>query len=121
MAGKRNHPEADLQREVFNHLRQRPMPGVFAFHPPNGGKRRRIEAAILKGLGVVAGVPDVILIQNGMVECIELKSKKGRLSRSQEAAHKALRGAGVNVVVFDELNPALRYLETNGYLRGTMS
>jgi hypothetical protein len=33
---------------------RRAAPDVFAFHPANGGYRRSIETAILKGLGVVA-------------------------------------------------------------------
>jgi hypothetical protein len=36
-------------------------PGVFAFHVPNGGYRRPIEAKILQGLGVVPGVPDAAM------------------------------------------------------------
>jgi hypothetical protein len=48
----------------FEHLRIRPATGVFAFHCPNGGARRPIEGAILKGLGVVAGVPDIIAIKD---------------------------------------------------------
>jgi hypothetical protein len=33
---------------------RRAAPDVLAFHPANGGYRRSIETAILKGLGVVA-------------------------------------------------------------------
>jgi hypothetical protein len=40
---------------VFEHLRWRGAPNVFAFHPPNGGKRSPTEAAIFKGLGARAG------------------------------------------------------------------
>ena len=36
---------------------------MFAFHPANGGWRSRVEAAILKGMGVRAGVPDIIAIK----------------------------------------------------------
>src|SRR5215211_2045081 len=43
-------------------------PGTFAFHPANGGARRRVEAALLKGLGVVPDVPDVIAIKAGRVQ-----------------------------------------------------
>src|SRR5262245_23567538 len=50
----RQRPEAAIQRAVFQHLRMRSAPGVFAFHPANGGYRKPIEAAIMKGLGVVA-------------------------------------------------------------------
>jgi hypothetical protein len=62
---RRRSPEATIQSAVFAHLRARGAPGLFAFHVPNGGYRKPIEAAILKGLGVVAGVPDVIAIHQG--------------------------------------------------------
>jgi hypothetical protein len=55
---RRARPEDSIQRAVFEHLRVRGAPNVFAFHPANGGYRRPVEASILKGLGVYAGVPD---------------------------------------------------------------
>ena len=54
---RRASPEAQIQRAVFQHFHVRGAPGVFVFHPANGGYRKPIEAKILKGLGVVAGVP----------------------------------------------------------------
>ena len=74
----RNRPEDIIQRAVFDHLRVRSAPNVFAFHSANGGWRSRVEAKILKGLGVRAGVPDLIAIHRGEVFAIELKSESGR-------------------------------------------
>jgi hypothetical protein len=53
-ARHRRRPEDAIQRAVFQHLRARAAPGVFAFHVPNGGYRKPVEAAIMKGLGAVA-------------------------------------------------------------------
>jgi hypothetical protein len=39
---------------------------------PNGGWRSPIEAAILKGLGVQPGVPDLILVRDGRPFALEL-------------------------------------------------
>ena len=52
---RRQRPEAAIQRAIFQHLRTRAAPGVFAFHCPNGGYRKPVEAAIMKGLGGVDG------------------------------------------------------------------
>jgi hypothetical protein len=90
---RRQQPEAAIRRAVFEHLRIRPAAGVFAFHCPNGGARRPIEAAILKGLGVVAGVPDIIAIKDGRTYALELKAPSGKLSGSQRAAHVAMTKA----------------------------
>ena len=40
----RARPEQIIQRAVFDHLRARAARGVFAFHVPNGGYRKPIEA-----------------------------------------------------------------------------
>lgn len=53
--------EQVIQRAVCQHLRQRSANGVVWWHTPNGGRRSPIEAAIFKGLGVCAGVSDLIL------------------------------------------------------------
>src|SRR3954451_12257818 len=91
---RRRAPEAQIQRAVFAHLRTRGTRGVFAFHPANGGYRKPVEAAILKGLGVVAGVPDVILIHRGHVFALELKPEGRRATEKQLATIAALREAG---------------------------
>src|SRR6185312_11840898 len=104
-------PEAQIQRAVIQHLRLRPAADVFAFHVPNGGARRPIEAAILKGLGVTAGVPDVIAIKGGRAHCLELKAPGGRLTDAQKTVHDALRAAGASVAVADNIDTALRQLE----------
>lgn len=54
------------------------------FAVPNGGKRNKVEAAIMKGLGVRAGVPDLcVLITDGPALFIELKAPKGCATESQ--------------------------------------
>jgi hypothetical protein len=91
---------------------------MFAFHPANGGWRSRIEAAILKGLGVRAGVPDVIVVKDGRTYALELKSPGGRLTAAQNAAHAALRAAGATVVTSYSLDDAISMLEEWGLLLG---
>jgi hypothetical protein len=73
----RSRPEQQIQRAVFKHLALRGAPAMFAFHPANGGWRSRVEAAILKGMGVKAGVPDIIAIKNGRCYALELKAPDG--------------------------------------------
>ena len=63
--------EDAIQRAVFEHLAAHGVHVVFAFHPANGGYRRPVEAARLKGLGVRPGVPDVVAVHRGQVYAIE--------------------------------------------------
>jgi hypothetical protein len=118
---RRQHPEAAIQRAVFQHLRARGRPGVFAFHPANGGWRSPIEAAIFKSLGVVPGVPDVIAIHEGRCYGLELKAEGGRATPKQLEAIAAMKAAGAITCVAEGLDRALRWLESQGLLRGHAS
>jgi VRR-NUC domain len=109
-------PEAAIQKAVFQHLAAR---GVgFAFHVPNGGWRSPIEAAILKGQGVRPGVPDLIVIRDGLPFGLELKAQGGRLSDAQAEALEAMRAAGADVGVTHGLDAALAWLTERGILKG---
>ena len=118
---KRARAEQQIQRAVFEHLRMRGAPGVFAFHPANGGYRKPVEAAIMKGLGVVAGVPDVIAIHNGRVFAMEIKAEGGRATDKQLETIAALREAGAFTAIAEGLDRALAVLKAWGLLRGRAS
>jgi hypothetical protein len=90
---------------------------MFAFHPANGGYRKPVEAAILKSLGVVAGVPDVFAVHNGRCFALELKAEGGRVTDKQFETMDALREAGAFTCVAEGLDRALAVLESWGLLR----
>ena len=117
-AQRGSRPEQQIQRAVFEHLAVRAASTVFAFHPANGGWRTRVEAAILKGMGVRAGVPDIIAVKDGQCYALELKAPDGRLTPVQRDAHAALAAAGASVAVAYGLDDALARLEAWGLLRG---
>jgi hypothetical protein len=117
----RSRPEDDIQRAVFTHIRQRAAPGVFAFHVPNGGYRKPREAAILKGLGVMPGVPDIVIIHKGHAYGLELKAPGGRPTERQLLAMAAMDEAGGFVCMAEGLDRALAVLEGWGILRGRTS
>jgi hypothetical protein len=112
-------PEQQIQRAVFEHLAVRAASTVFAFHPANGGWRSPVEGAILKGLGVRAGVPDIVAIKNGRCYALELKAPDGRLTPVQRDAHAALAAAGATVATAYGLDDALARLEAWGLVRGS--
>lgn len=73
--------ETEIQAAIVRELRAL---GFVAFHVPNGGKRRRIEAAILKGIGVLPGVADVgVLLLGGRIAWLEAKTSTGTPRPSQ--------------------------------------
>ena len=71
---RRVNPEQIIHRAVSQHLRPRGVPGLVWWHTPNGGRRNRIEGAILNGLGVRPGVTDLILLHHGRAFALELKT-----------------------------------------------
>lgn len=110
-------PEQAIQRAVFQHLALRSMPGVFAFHCPNGGKRSKIEASIFKGLGVRSGVPDVLIFYRAQIFGLELKATKGRLTPVQRQTLNEMEMAGARTAIAHSLDEALVTLECWGVLR----
>jgi hypothetical protein len=118
---RRQQPEGAIQRAVFQNLRARGAPGVFAFAVPNGGYRTPVEAAIMKGLGVVPGVPDVIAIHEGRCYALEIKAPGGRATPKQLETIAAMEAAGAFTAIAEGLDRALAVLEAWKLLRGHAS
>jgi hypothetical protein len=119
--------EDQIQRAVFAHIKQRATPGVFAFHPKNGGVHQRgRRRGINAGLGVVSGVPDVILVKphlvggilHGQVYGLELKTDTGKVTETQVETMQAMQRAGAVVSCVYGLDAALAKLEEWGLLKG---
>ena len=72
----------------------------------------------MKGLGVVAGVPDVFAVHNGRCFALELKAEGGRVTDKQFETMDALREAGAFTCIAEGLDRALAVLESWGLLRG---
>jgi hypothetical protein len=115
---RRQVEQETVHRPVVLHLRARAAAGVFFFHVPNGGRRSAVEAAIMQGLGVRAGMPDIVCIKAGQAYGLELKAEKGTLSANQRQCHDDLRAAGAIVGTATGLSEALVWLEGHGLLRG---
>lgn len=113
--------ENAVQRSVFDHIRQRGVAGLVAFHPKNGGihqrgRRRGINA----GLGVVPGVSDVICLYGGTFYALELKIEGGKVKEgdNQDKFLRAVAAAGGVGAWAAGLDSALRQLENWGLLKG---
>lgn len=77
--------EQHLQQQVVRYL-DLALPSLIWFHCPNGGGRTPVEGAILKSMGVRAGVPDLVFVlPDGRAAFIELKAGKGVLTPAQKA------------------------------------
>ena len=117
---RRRRPEQALHRACAQYL-DVALPGDACwFHPANGGARSPVEAAIFKGLGVKAGVPDLVIVYRGRFIAIELKSEGGRLTPAQKAMHERLRLAGAIVTTAKSLEEVEGFLGQLVPLRATV-
>jgi hypothetical protein len=89
-------------------------PEVIVFHIPNGGWRGKTEASRFKALGVLPGIPDLILaLPGGRTAWWEIKADGGRISPVQKAIFSRLDESGHKVTVIrsiDEARSALKQL-----------
>ena len=61
-----------------------------------------MEAAIFKSLGVLPGVPDLLIFERGGL-AVEFKATKGRCTKAQEVVQRQLVDRGWRVEVVRDL------------------
>jgi hypothetical protein len=108
--------EEQLHRAVVQLLMLYANRGLLAFaHVPNGGRRTRAEAGVLKAMGTTPGVADLLLwLPSGGHFQIELKAGNGRLSAHQAAWISRMNDMGVTVHVIRSLDGLEALLRVEG-------
>lgn len=109
--------EEAIHRAVVDHLRWRAHEDVVWWHTPNGEARHRATAGRLKAMGVLPGVPDLLLLRHGRLLGLELKSERGRLSPAQRHVQGRLVAAGALVATAHGVDAALATLDHWGILK----
>ena len=110
--------EHRTQVNLINWFRdEHPTLALNFFSIPNGGKRTKVTALLLKQEGMLAGVPDLFLaVPNTKYHgfFIELKTLAGVTSKAQDAVHCALKMRGYAVETpkgyFEAIESITRYL-----------
>ena len=97
------HHESQLQQNCIYWFKlQYPKLSKLLFAIPNGSKRDKKTAAILKAEGVVSGVSDLILLvpcKGHSSLCIEMKHGKGRQTENQKEWQKSAELAGNKYII----------------------
>jgi hypothetical protein len=114
--------EVQLQIALNEHLAWRKRGGVVHFHVPNGGERDKREAAKLKAMGVLPGVSDLVFVWiDGAGRLhnlyLELKVKGRKPTLVQREFAQAIRTAGAEYAVADNLDDALELLVERGLIK----
>lgn len=88
-----NWSEDKLQSEAFKWLwNTHPTTRRLFFHVPNQGAKNKIEGVKLQAMGVVAGVPDCIMMWRGTAYGFEFKTPIGVVSPAQKLVHSTWEG-----------------------------
>lgn len=91
---------ADWLRYFRNKTRR-----IFYFHVPNGGKRNKREAELLKRMGVVAGVMDFWIFSAVSILPVEIKADDTPFSEAQIKAREHLETLGYKVYTIRTSDP----------------
>lgn len=102
----RQYPEDQLQKALVEYLDLALPPDALCFAIPNGGKRIKVLAAILKATGVKKGIPDLCIVWRGRAMFMELKAIRGHLSADQREMHRKLTFCGCEVWVVRSVEQA---------------
>lgn len=104
-------PEDRLQLAVLEYLEITVAEPHLVWHTPNSGKRSQSEANRFKLLGVVPGVPDLILLTGRGIHFLELKAGKNKPTEAQEDFMSYARSLGWHTAIIrslDDVGNALR-------------
>jgi hypothetical protein len=127
---ERDPLEDEIQQTLIKHLQLRCRPDVIYFHVPNGGYRHKYTGALLKALGVIPGVPDLMFVWPQLVSVaglphvqimprvlgLELKTRTGKLTAAQIAFAARMRRAGAIYETANTIDDALAILKQYGIL-----
>lgn len=116
---KRRTPEADAQRAIVSVLRAVLPKGAIVHHSANEvrtcGELARQSQAILVGMGVHPGFSDLLVISEGRVLFLEVKSKTGRLRPAQQAFREDVTRQGFGWALVRSVDDAILALREHGF------
>lgn len=118
-AQRRATPEADIQRQIVAVLKLILPKGAIVHHSANetriGGREGKIQQAILTGMGIHPGFADLLILSEGRVLFLEVKSKTGSLSPAQEAFRDLLVAQGFAWALVRNVDDLLAALGAHGF------
>ena len=116
---RRGTPEADAQRAIVAALRVALPRDAIVHHCANevteAGPRGAKRHAILVGMGVHSGFADLLVMSEGRLLFLEVKSAKGSLRVAQEAFRDADLAQRFSWALVRSLDDALGALADHGF------
>lgn len=94
-----NYPESELHKAVAKYLNLVLCKGTWWTSIAHGETADFKRGARMKARGAKAGVPDILIVDNGWCYWIELKSEGGRISPKQSACHADIVQSAARIAV----------------------
>jgi len=96
--------EDSIQKTIVQGLRVCLPHGWIVVHVPNGMASSRLQGAIFKGLGMLPGFPDLLVLgctdePRPAAWLIEVKALKGSIKPEQRELHDRLQDLGFPVAI----------------------
>ena len=103
------HIEDKIQAGIVNLLRQN---GFLVFSVPNGGQRSAITGALLKKTGALAGVSDLIIVLEGRVVFVEIKTPSGRQQDTQKIFQGKVEQLGHRYEIWRDISDCEAFIKS---------
>lgn len=102
--------EARIQTGIVQYLR---LNRYFVFSIPNGiNIPTGVSRELYHRMGLLSGVSDLcVVLPEGRVMWIEVKTTKGVQSETQRAFEKAITALGYNYQIWRSMNDAINFVE----------
>lgn len=109
---KRQHPEADIQKEIVKYIRENHDWVVFSV--PNEATRGKGN---FKATGMLSGVSDLVIVRLEEVIFMEVKSEIGRQTPDQKQFQIDIERLGFKYYLVRTLNEAIRILDGPAFVK----
>jgi hypothetical protein len=104
--------EDEIQKAVITVLIKN---RYLVFAVPNGGARNIGTAKVLKATGTLAGVSDIIIVRNGVIDFVEIKTPTGLQRTKQKVFQHLIKSFGFNYYVWRSVEDCKAYIDNNKF------
>jgi len=120
-ATKPTQSEDALHRAVVDYLNRALPKDALLHHSPNEGLHKPQYRAKQLAKGMRPGWPDIQILYQGRLICIELKTQAGRVSRKQRGLHEEIVLAGGVVTIIRSLEEVEHFLSQLMSLKASLT
>lgn len=105
---KRNYEESRLQVSIVSYLR---LNKIFVYSSLNAGARNAVSGHRMKIEGMLAGVSDLTIHLHKKTIFVEIKTLKGRQSKSQKEFQRTVEDLGFTYLLWRSIDDSINFVK----------